>query len=1199
MSPRGWQFWIDRGGTFTDVIARAPDGKLSCRKLLSENPEQYEDAAVAGISSLIDPDNSHGVIDAVRMGTTVATNALLQRRGEPTVLVITQGFGDALSIGYQNRPDLFALNIQRPDLLYGDVIEAAERVDAQGLVLRTLDTDRLRQDLRARHQQGYRAVAICFVHGYRFDKHERQAGDIARALGFSQISLSHEVNPLIKLVSRADTTVADAYLSPVLRRYTETFQQALMRSALLPRRLRFMQSNGGLSDPSQFSGKDSLLSGPAGGVVGMVTACAGIGENRLIGFDMGGTSTDVSLYAGEFERVNETIIDGVRIRAPMIRIHTIAAGGGSLLKYSLGRFQVGPDSAGAQPGPLSYRRGGPLTITDANLMLGRLALEFFPPLFGPGADERLDRATVVQAFTKLANDISAEQGKTRSAEEIAAGFIDVAVSNMANAIKTISIQRGHDPARFTLCCFGGAAGQHACQVADALDIDTVVIHPLASVLSAFGIGIAPLRKELQISIDAPFEEASLDELNDTKDRLTEQCRLALEEQGAVANDIETNAVLELCIQGADHTLPVNWQGDLQAAVHQFTQTHHQRFGFVSEEKKLHVQAMRVSAIARSESEGRFDESLTTDGNRPTRQSKIYCDGSWQVASVLQGQYFAHGQTIQGPALVVDERSTLVVDPGWALTRDDRGRFIIRRSKPRTRRPEDTAVDPVKLEIFNNHFVNIAEQMGAVLQNTAHSVNIKERRDYSCALFDPAGCLVANAPHIPVHLGSMGESVRAVLAQGDLQPGDAWMLNDPYRGGTHLPDITLVTPVFDESQSQLLALVACRAHHADVGGVTPGSMPALSRHIHEEGMRCEAFPLVRQRAFQLTTLKKHLNKGSWPARNPAQNIADLKAQLAANKKGVQELRQLLAQFGPRTVQAYMVHVRDNAAHAVRSIITQSQNGRGTARLDSGETVTVDLQVATDNTGIRVDFSNSSAQCAGNLNAPAGISRAAVLYCFRSLIQQNVPLNEGCLEPIDIVIPPGSLLNPRYPAAVAAGNVETSQCVANALLAALGAQAGSQGTMNNLSFGNKQLQYYETLCGGSGAGPGFDGRDAVHSHMTNSLITDPEVLELRFPVILHEFSIRQGSGGRGQFRGGEGVTRQIEFRQSMQASIISNHRRAGPAGLAGGEPGQPGINLLIRASGRRELLASCAEIDLNPGDVLSISTPGGGGYGQPRS
>ncbi len=1196
MSPRGWQFWIDRGGTFTDIIARAPDGKLSCRKILSDNPEQYEDAAVAGITSLIGPGGKNTVIDAVRMGTTVATNALLQRRGEPTVLVITQGFRDALRIGYQDRPELFALNIQQPAMLYGEVIEAAERVDAYGQVLQALDTDRLREDLQNCHRQAYRAVAICFLHGYRFDEHERQAGEIARELGFSQISLSHEVSPLIKLIGRADTTVADAYLSPVLRRYTEKFQQALEHNSLAPRRLRFMQSNGGLAEPTEFSGKDSLLSGPAGGVVGMVAACAGIGKNRLIGFDMGGTSTDVSLYAGEFERISETEIDGVRVRAPMIRIHSIAAGGGSLLKYSLGRLQVGPDSAGAQPGPMSYRRGGPLTITDANLMLGRLALDFFPSLFGVHANESLDREAVAHAFNKLADDVGTEQGEARSAEEIAAGFIDVAVSNMANAIKTISIQRGQDPADFALCCFGGAGGQHACQVADALGINTLVIHPLASVLSAYGIGVAPLRKELQISIDEPLDDSSVDKLEATEAQLAKQCRLALEKQGAEPKNIETTTILEISIHGADHALPVNWQGDLVAAEQEFTRVHKRRFGFINREKILKVQAMRVSAVAHSEAKFELASDSTTTGNRPLSQSEIYCDGRWQVANVFDGQQISLGETIDGPALIADERSTTVVDPNWALVKDEEGRYIIRRSTPRPQLPEATSVDPVRLEIFNNHFVNIAEQMGAVLQNTAHSVNIKERRDYSCALFDAAGFLIANAPHIPVHLGSMGESVRAVMAEGNLRAGDTWMLNDPYCGGTHLPDITLVTPIFDETQTGILFLVACRAHHADVGGITPGSMPAFSRHIDEEGVRFNAFPLVKQGEFQLTLLKKYLSQGCWPARNPEQNIADLSAQLAANEKGVQELSKMLAQFGLRSVQAYMAHVRDNAAQAVRSIISELHNGRGKAWLDSGEAIITELLIAPDADRIRVDFSASSKQCAGNLNAPAGVSRAAVLYCFRSMIQQSVPLNEGCLEPIDIVIPQGSLLNPSFPAAVAAGNVETSQCVADAVLAALGAQAGSQGTMNNLSFGNRDFQYYETLCGGSGAGPGFDGADAVHSHMTNSRITDPEVLELRFPVILKEFSIRAGSGGRGQFRGGHGATRHIEFRQSMRASIISNHRRTGPAGLAGGEQGKPGMNLLVHANGKREVLASCAEVELQPGDALIISTPGGGGYGQ---
>ena len=901
MAARGWQFWIDRGGTFTDIVGRAPDGRLVCRKLLSDDPQRYADAAVAGIGQVLAETGDDGRIEAIKMGTTVATNALLERRGEPTLLVITQGFGDALRIGYQNRPNLFALDIRLPDLLYGAVVEAEERLTADGEVLQGLNADQLEQALSAYYAQGYRAVAICFIHAYRSPAHEQAAGEIARRVGFTQVSLSHETSPLIKLVSRGDTTVADAYLSPVLRRYVDGLIAALADADLHPERLQFMQSNGGLVDQRIFQGKDSVLSGPAGGVVGMVAACAGIGDERLIGFDMGGTSTDVSLYAGGFERVNETELAGIRLRAPMIRIHTIAAGGGSIVKFDGGRFQVGPESAGAQPGPMSYGAGGPLTVTDANLMLGRLQPEHFPAVFGADGRQPLDHEAVVSAFGKLADEIRRSSGPDWSPEAVAEGFIRVAVDNMANAIKTVSIQRGYDPADFTLCCFGGAGGQHACQVADALGLRRVVLHPLASLLSAYGIGIAPLQVYRQASADLPLVDEQLPTLERMESGLAEQCRTLLAEQGVDAVQITLETSLQLRIPGADTSLGIVWRGDLRAAIDDFRAAHAQRFGFSGETGDLHVDSLRVSGIGQTDDDSVLLDIAEAAPPGEPRQIQLYCQGSWRPAPLIRRSDIRVDQTITGPALVVDPGSTIVVESDWRLQADPAGRLLLERRARPARTHTATDADPVLLEVFNNHFVNIAEQMGAVLENTAHSVNIKERRDFSCALFDAEGRLIANAPHIPVHLGSMGDSVRAVLAQGRIRPGESWMLNDPYRGGTHLPDITVVTPVFEPQETELQFMVACRAHHADVGGISPGSMPARSRHIDEEGLRCEPFALVRDGRLQTEELRRRLAAGPHPARNPDQNLADLRAQLAANEKGLQQLRShdRTFRFGRRT------------------------------------------------------------------------------------------------------------------------------------------------------------------------------------------------------------------------------------------------------------------------------------------------------------
>ena len=1204
MSEQGWQFWIDRGGTFTDVIARGPDNKLLVRKLLSENPNRYEDAAVAGITEILEAFGPSGrrnavEIDAIKMGTTTATNALLERHGEPTVLAITRGFGDALRIGYQNRPEIFALRISLPEQLYEVVVEVTERVDARGTVLESLDAVGLEKELRTFYAKGYRSIAICLMHSYLSPAHELAAGALAKRIGFRQISLSHEVSPLQKLVSRGDTAVADAYLSPVLVGYIAGLRRALAKSGLAPSRLMFMQSNGGLADENHFRGKDSILSGPAGGVVGMVSALRDTAGDYLIGFDMGGTSTDVSLFSGEFESVNYTEIAGVRMRSPMIRIHTIAAGGGSILKFESGRFQVGPQSAGADPGPICYRRGGPLTVTDANLMLGKILPEFFPSVFGATGNQPLDRNAALQSFAELSRQICASTGKPMSPEAIAEGFIRIAVDNMANAIKRVSVQRGYDPMEFALCCFGGASGQHACMVAEQLGINTILIHPLAGVLSAYGIGLAPLRTYKQLTIEAPLNAGEHDRLAAEIEKLARVCREVLRNQNVTPESITLRTMVNIKITGSDTTLPVEWD-DLNSMRKRFEEAHTRRFGFSEPNKDLQIESVRVDALATVD---------TVDANEPVvscqpvtkienQKTRFFCRGKWQEASIYARPYLAAGQIIPGPAIIIDDTTTAIVETGWQLRIDASGHMIMNRTETESAEtPFSTKANPVMLEVFNSHFMNIAENMGTVLQNTAHSVNIKERLDFSCAVFDPGGGLIANAPHIPVHLGSMGESVQAILSDnaGSIRAGNVYMLNTPYNGGSHLPDVTVVTPIMDDNEQRILFLVACRAHHADIGGISPGSMPARSKTIHEEGVLFDNFLLVSGNRFREDELRAQLATKPFPARAPEQNIADLRAQIAANERGVQELRAMVNHFGLATVQAYMGHLQSNAEESVRSVIEKLSAGEFHVEIDSGESVRVKISVDTSRREALIDFTGTSSQSPGNFNAPVTVTRAAVLYVFRSLIEENIPLNSGCLKPIKINIPEACLLNPQYPAAVVAGNVETSQCVTNALYGALQVMASAQGTMNNLTFGNNAYQYYETICGGSGAGEAFCGTDAVHTHMTNSRITDPEVMEARFPVLIREFSIRANSGGAGRFQGGCGAIRKIEFQEPMQVAILSNNRRLSPFGLRGGGPGKPGLNYVLRHTGDREILEGVVELKVDAGDVLVIETPGGGGFG----
>jgi 5-oxoprolinase (ATP-hydrolysing) len=1198
-----WQFWIDRGGTFTDVVGRRPDGRIVVLKLLSENPERYRDAALQGIRELLglprDAPLPADRIEAVKMGTTVGTNALLERKGERTVLLVTRGFGDALRIGYQNRPELFALHIVLPELLYERVIEVDERYSAQGEDLRPPDLAAARAAIEEAYRDGIRSAAIVFMHAYRYPDHERQVAELARAVGFTQVSASHQVSPLMKLVGRGDTTVVDAYLSPLLRRYVNQVRAGLGPAAEQTR-LMFMQSNGGLADARSFQGKDSVLSGPAGGVVGAVATSAMAGFGKVITFDMGGTSTDVARYDGELERSFETLVAGVRMRAPMLHIHTVAAGGGSVLHFDGARYRVGPDSAGANPGPACYRRGGPLTVTDCNVMLAKIRPEFFPRVFGAGGDLPLDPDVVEQRFADLAARIRAETGDPRTAHQVAEGFLAVAVENMAAAIKRISVQRGYNVSEYTLACFGGAGGQHACRVADALGIKSIFMHPLAGVLSAYGMGLAAQRVMRERAVEAPLAEEQMAPLAALIAELSEEGRAALRAQGVAEEDMQALPRVHLRYQGTDTALAVDY-GPLGAMVQTFQEVHRTRFGF-AEARPLVLEAASVEVVGGAQT---IDEPATelhrSSEPAPAARVPMYTGDAWQDTPVFLRADVQPGARLPGPAIVIEDTATVVVEPGWEAQATARNHLVLTRVVPLPRRVAvGTTVDPVWLQIFNNRFMSIAEQMGYTLQNTAHSVNIKERLDFSCALFDPEGQLIANAPHIPVHLGSMGESVQTVMRDhGDsLSPGDVYLLNSPYHGGTHLPDVTVVTPVFDRQGRELLFYVASRGHHADIGGITPGSMPPRSTRIEEEGQLAEGIEVLDAGRFREDALNEWLSAGPHPARNPRQNIADLRAQIAANEKGVHELHRLVDQYSLPTVRAYMQHVQDNAEESVRRVLDVLKDGSFSHALDNGAVIRVAIAIDRARRSARIDFDGTSAQQPDNFNAPTAVCKAAVLYVFRTLVRDDIPLNAGCLKPLEIVIPEGSMLNPRFPAAVAAGNVETSQYIVDALYGALGALAASQGTMNNFTFGNDQLQYYETLCGGSGAGPDFDGTSAVHTHMTNSRITDPEVLEWRFPVLLEEFSIRRGSGGAGRHRGGDGVVRRIRFLEPMTAAILSSHRRLPPFGLAGGKPGARGRNWVRRRDGTIEDLGGLAEIRVQAGDEVVIETPGGGGCGPPE-
>lgn len=1184
----GWHFWIDRGGTFTDVIARAPNGREIVRKLLSENPGRYDDAAVEAIRSIL-AENGGGEIAAIKMGTTVATNALLERKGAATVLVVTDGFGDLLEIGNQARPDIFARHIVKPDQLQARVIEARERVTAEGDVLTPLDETHVRAELAAARAAGVTSCAVACLHGWAWPAHERRIAEIAHEVGFVHVSVSSEVSGLVRYVPRTDTTVADAYLSPVLDAYVERVARAFDAST----RLFFMQSNGGLTGAKAFRGRDAVLSGPAGGIIGMTAAARRAGFDKVLGFDMGGTSTDVSHYAGEYERTNDTVVAGVRLTTPMLQIHTVAAGGGSVCFFDGARLRVGPRSAGADPGPACYRRGGPLTITDCNVLLGRVRPEFFPAIFGPKGDRPLDAKIVGERFGDLCWEVKQKTGADLTPEEAAEGFVAIANQNMAEAIRKISIQRGYDPREYVVCAFGGAGGQHACAVADAVGARRVLLHPLAGVLSAWGMGLADRRAIRELSV----EERLGADLSERVKALEDAVRGVLAAQGV--GEVETRVTAHLRYEGGEALLPLRW-GDPAAMKTEFEELHRLRFGFVDPVRAILVAKVSVEAVGRDDGPARLVSAMPTEAPKAVSTVRVRANGKDWQAPVFGRSALPAGFSVSGPALILENGATTFVDPAWRAEMTAHGDLVLERvGAVEAIAAVGTTVDPVLLEIFNNRFMGVAEEMGLALQTTAASVNIRERLDFSCAVFDAAGGLVANAPHIPVHLGSMGESIRTVIRErgGKMKPGDVYMLNAPHAGGTHLPDITVIAPVILEGGAAPAFFTAARGHHADIGGITPGSMPPNSRTIEDEGVLIENFTLVEGGQLREAETRKLFASGKHPARNIDNNLADLKAQVAACQRGGEELAQLVKHYGREGVAAYMGHVQDNAEEHIRRVIDGLVAGSFEAPMDNGAAIRVSVKPDRAARRLVVDFTGTTAQDAGNFNAPLAITRAAVLYVFRTLVDDAIPLNEGCLKPIDIIVPQGSLLNPKRGAAVVAGNVETSMVVVDALYGALGKLAASQGTMNNFTFGTDRYQYYETICGGSGAGPGFDGTAVVQTHMTNSRLTDPEVLESRYPILIERFGVRRGSGGDGLWHGGDGAVRIVRFREAMTAAMLANRRATSPFGVAGGGAGKPGRNAVRRANGRVEELPATAQAEVAAGDAFVIETPGGGGYGAP--
>ena len=1192
-----WQFWIDRGGTFTDIVAKDTSGLIKTKKYLSENPEAYKDAAIHAIREFLELETDEviprNVISCVKMGTTVATNALLERKGEQTALIITRGMKDILEIGYQARPETFALEVIKPTLLYDDVFEVEERILANGDIEVALNADDARKLLETVRQKGYESIAIVLMHGFKFPRHEKTLAKIAYDIGFKQISVSHNVSPLVKIVSRGQTTIVDAYLTPILKRYVDQVSGALGIDK--PGELLFMQSSGGLIDANSFRGRDAILSGPAGGIVGAVYTARLAGFDKLIAFDMGGTSTDVSHYAGEYEKAYETEVAGVQMRIPMMHINTVAAGGGSILKYEDGRFQVGPESAGAQPGPLAYRKNGHLAVTDINVVLGKIQPDFFPHIFGPNQDQPIDTDASKAEFQKIANQV----GDNRSAEDVAEGFLDIANEHMAQAIKKISLARGYDLKDYVLNCFGGAGGQHACLVAEKLGIKTILLHPMSGVLSAYGMGLADIRQEKQATFEKPLTAKNMNELKALVSTLEQETHQAMEKQGVSASELNDEYFVFIRYKGTDTSLRVtlndhmNMQKDFEAL-------HKKQFGFVSPERQLIVGTVVVESFGgRYEQTENADSEIAKDCPVSEKTIQTYINGEWRPTPIYKVENLKYGHSLIGPAIISEPTGTIMIERDWSAHLNAFGHIILEHSEVQRNSVvslETEACDPVQLEIFNNLFMTVAEQMGLVLQKTSQSVNVKERLDFSCALFDQEGNLVSNAPHLPVHLGSMDTTVQVLINNDNtINPGDVFVLNNPYNGGSHLPDITVVSPVFDEASDNIIFYVASRAHHEDVGGIDPGSMSPRGKTIHEEGVILDGVKLVEKGVFQSDRIRKLLCKGKYPARNPEQNIADMMAQAAANNSGAIELKKLIAKYGLKTVRSYMKHIQDAAELAVRNAITKLKDSHIEYEVDSGAKIVLNVSVDKASKSAILDFTGTSEQQPTNFNAPGAITRAAVLYVFRCLVDKNIPLNAGCMTPLKIIVPSGSMLNPKFPAAVVAGNVETSQAVTNALFVALNVLGTSQGTMNNLTFGNDNYQYYETICSGAPAGPGFDGAAAVHTHMTNTRMTDPEILEQQYPVVLESFYIDRNTGGNGKWTAGDGITRTIRFEEDMTCSILSDHRRIPPMGINGGKNGRVGKNWITRKSGEIFDLGGCGQSEVQPGDKVTIQSPTGGGFG----
>lgn len=1192
-----WDFWVDRGGTFTDIVARTPEGILKAHKLLSENPEAYPDAAIQGIRDLMGIAQDESIpsnhISTVKMGTTVATNALLERKGDRVLFLTNKGFADALEIGYQARPRLFDREIKKPVPLYETVAEVPGRFLNSGEEVEAFNSAETEAALREAYDSGIRSVAIVFMHAYRFPKHELMAGKIARDIGFTQVSASHEVSPLIKFVGRGDTTIVDAYLSPILRRYVNQVAAELdTKNSDL--QLMFMMSSGGLTAAHLFQGRDAILSGPAGGIVGAVRTSKIAGFEKIIGFDMGGTSTDVAHYAGDLEKDFETEVAGVRMRAPMMKIHTVAAGGGSLLTFDGSRFRVGPESAGANPGPASYRRGGPLAVTDANVMLGKLQPEYFPSVFGPDQKQSLDREIVKVHFDKIA-----KLAGSLSAEEVAEGFLKIAVENMANAVKKISVQRGYDITQYALTCFGGAGGQHACAVADVLGMKTVVIHPFSGILSAYGMGLADIKAGRQCSVEKILSDEMIIELEKTINEFEDKARQELSGQGVDSKQTVVIKTAHIKYKDSDSTIEVELD-DYHGMKAAFEKIHKEQFGFTIPDTELVMELFELEASGGGAGNLEIALPTVTSSAKPAHTTTFYSKGKWLDAAVYRRESLKPGQKVEGPAIIIEEISTIIVEPNWQATVNQYSHLILDKTQnTATGLFSAKKADPVMLEVFNNLFMSIAEQMGVRLQKTARSTNIKERLDFSCAVFDGQGALIANAPHTPVHLGSMGRSVESVIAAyPEMDKGQVFVTNAPYSGGTHLPDITVVTPVFqDGEQTRPLFYVASRGHHADVGGIAPGSMTPLATSIDEEGVVLDNLKLVENGEFLDDSIRAALDGGKYPCRNTDQNIADLKAQIAANEKGVHELQVMVDTFSLEVVLAYMGHVRDYAEECVRRVVEKLIDGKAEIVFDQGCKIAVKLSIDKLSRSATLDFTGTSDQQADNFNAPEPVTRAAVLYAFRCMVDDDIPMNAGCMRPLNIILPKRSMLTPEYPAAVVAGNVEVSQAVTDSLFAALDAIAGAQGTMNNFNFGDANYQYYETICGGAGAGPGFNGAHAVHTNMTNTRLTDPEILELRYPVVLETFQIRRGTGGNGKWIGGDGIQRTIRFLQSMDVSLLCGRREVPPSGLAGGANGQCGRNAKRNKGGAIEELPGRVQLSLNAGEAVIIQTPSGGGYGDP--